>query len=319
MIATYGLNTTEGYLVKLGNTVATTEGQANEISILNRNYLYVGHYGGNNIDFFTIGTDGSLTYQESDAVGATYLNSGLDPTGSYLYVNAGGANVTKFDIDSSGSLVNPVDTATTGGQGLSYNTVFSNDGSVMLVSLGGFAATGIDSYRFVGDGSFDNVSNEAYGFGRWINYLYVHPSLDVVYASHVSASEITQHTITVSATPSTTETASYAVDTAPDEIEMTSDGACLYSVNNTGQSVSQFSVNPSTGNLTALTPRDFNLSSTTPREIAITPNDEILIVGFQGTEVELLRINGDCSLTHLNIQNIQETGYGIADLQIMNL
>ena len=202
---------------------------------------------------------------------------------------------------------------------ISYGIGFSNDQSNLIVSLGSMFASGIDVYRFNGDGSLDNKHNDAYSGFVNANNLAVHPSLDVFYVSAVSANAVYQHSITTGSTPSTAELANYATDTAPEELLVTPNGACLYTVNNSGQSISQFSVNPSTGNLTALSTRDEDLASVSPRDLAMTPDGEILIVGYQGTALEIFQINGDCTLTHLNTADIEETGYSISDVVVIEM
>ncbi len=277
-ISVYEINPQNGKLTAVGSPVVSGAASPNGLFFHpTGNFLYVTNQGGNRVSAFIVATDGTLTAITGSpftAGTATTLNGlVVDPTGRFLFVASmgGTGGVVGYTIEATTGALTLIPGSpfrnTTGG--------FANTGDGITIHQNGkWLYMGLTGVKRVAAFNIDQTSGALTGIGTPIlnnsttGYIdnggsgaNISPDGLYFYGTAFSTVGTDPKKVIVYSIDQTTGDLSRASDAdtggGPNDVRVDTNGTFAYTCNSSNTpSVSAFSRNPTTGALTALTPRD---------------------------------------------------------------
>lgn len=286
-ISAFTVNPTTGALTAIsGSPFSTPTGDTSIAVSRDFRFLYAADFGLNQISAFSVNSDGSLSplLGTPFPVGNGPVSVVTHPTADFLYVsNQGSGELTAFVIDpeltssSSVSIGNaPLFGAITSDGTRFYQTVSA------LAQIAAFTVSATD-------GSLTPISGSPFSTGFFPRTIAVDPAGKFLYAT-ISSSSMGTSTAVYAYTIDATSGALTAVPGSPfaageNPVSAAEDvsGRFLFVANNAnttnGNSVSAFSIDPSTGVLTPVSGSPF-AASPSPLFVAVDPSGQYVYVGL---------------------------------------
>ena len=257
-------------------------------------FLYVTNQSDNTISKFTIDSlSGALT--EMLPRTTTGLAPGpilLDSSGSFLFVADQVSNdVSVFSVGSNGAL-SPVSNASVGST--PSGLALPSSGNFLFVAVPNFSAV----YAFsVSSGSLSAVPGSPFLLTSGVASAAIDPQGRFLYVPNPPQNTVSGFAIRAGGSLSPIPGSPFAAGTTPVAAGVDPSGSFLYVANSGSTSLSQYTIDSSSGALTAITKTTATVGSN-PRFLVFDPGAKILYVGNIGSRsISELTINSDGSLS----------------------
>ena len=287
---------------------------------------YVVNKGSQTISQYSINSSGVLTALSPATVSTASsapspVNITIDPTGQYAYVTSDTTNaIAQFSIGSNGALT-PLSPAAVTTAALPYSISIDPTGKYAYVSYNSSASVGLFT---IGGGALTagavaSVSPETGPWGISTDptgkYVYVaNHGIDPIYKNTVSQFSIGSGGALSTLTPASAVTGS-AGGEAPYYISIDPTGKYAYVSNGNTNTIAQFSINSSTGVLTALSPSSV-ATGALPFHITTDPKGKFTyVVNYLGGSISQYTIGSSGALTAMT-QPTVASGAGSYDIGI---
>jgi 6-phosphogluconolactonase (cycloisomerase 2 family) len=280
-VSSYSINASSGSLTSLGTPTGTAGKPSAVTTDLAANYLYATNDTTDNVSVFSINSgSGALTEISGSPFSIETLEVGplsisVDPSGRFAYVANSTDSLSAFDIDSTtGALSLMTGSPVTAGDNPSavtidptgrflYNTnIVSDNVTAFTIDTSTGALTPIGTYT-TGDGPSSIVVDPSGRFVYVTNNGF--PSFNV---SAFSINPLTGVLSNITGSP-------FSAGNAPISITVDPQGKFVYVANRSTQNVTPYTINQTTGALTAGTNVATELN---PQAIAIDPSGQYVYV-----------------------------------------
>jgi 6-phosphogluconolactonase (cycloisomerase 2 family) len=246
--------------------------------------IYTLNTGSSSISQFSISTSGAVSVGPSTLTGTGPVQFAFDPTSKFLVVaNRTSKSLSIYSVASDGSLQ-----SINNGFPLTFSPLsLAFAGDLLYVA----SSTGITGLLFDSStGSLTVLSNFSLATAN-LSYLLADGS-----GTHLFATDLATNSVIAFSIASTTGilTQLPATPTGTGPVIMTFDpaGKFLYVVSNVGDDISVFSLDHSTGALTAVSGSPFPTLLAGANSVALDSNDEFIFVGSaSGKQVAVLQVN----------------------------
>lgn len=294
-VAAFRINDNSGAVSNLvGSPYVAGNSPSSVVADPSGRFLYVANATDDTISLFTINSSsGGLTeVLPRTGTGLTPACMAIDSGGTFLFVaDQGGNSVESFQIGASGGLT-PVSSLTLGDS--PAGLVLTSSG-LLFVPLPNFSDIAILSensgvLKLVG---FSHVANGVAGIA-------VDSGAKFLYATNPATNTVSGFAIQSGGTLTPVPGLTAGTGSTPVAAAVDLTGAFLYVANNGGGSVSQFSIDATTGALTALSPTTVTVG-TNPAFVVIDPGGKFVFVGNEGSKsVTELSISSKGLLSNTN-------------------
>jgi 6-phosphogluconolactonase len=268
-VSVYSIDYTTGALMLSGVSIATGHAPTAVVIDPTDQYLYVTNSSDNTVSAFTLSSGAATAIAGSPyAVGNTPFAVKTDPGGNFLYVtNFADGTVSVFAIgEGTGELTAISGSPFDAGAG---SVAIAIDPAGTFAYVANETAATISSYSInTTTGALVAVSGSPFGTSTSPESLAVNPAGNFLYAANVtSKNDIAAYAITPSTGAITLATA-IGAETFPLSVVVDPMGQFVYAANDTSGDVSVYTVDATTGALTAVAGSPF-VSGTGARSVAI--------------------------------------------------
>lgn len=265
-VSAWHLDSTTGALVKVSGSPFAA-GSSPELATIDPTgrFLYVANRNDDDVQAYTLdSTTGALKTLGTYFTGSGPYSVATDPAGKFLYVTnfdaTSTAGLSAFDIDSGGILAG-IGTFPTGSGPLSV-TVTANGNFAYVAN---HTSGDISGYTIGSNGALSPVSaSSPFPAGTSTDWVATDPASRLAYAVNFADNSISAYTIAPSDAPAPgvlTQISGSPFDegagTAPRSLAVDPSRRYLYVANHTGDDVSAYSINPTTGTLRKITGSPF--------------------------------------------------------------
>lgn len=258
-INSYYLNK-EGSLVVAASSIATGGGTSNIndfTAVSNANFLYAANKASNNISIYSLDsmttTDpGAATYISVEAAGSGVSSVALHPNGQFLYATNSTAltdNISFFNVNSQTGALNSAD-RTYSARTNPTELAFTPNGRHLFVINRG--TSDISSYSVNALTGALTTIDLSVSTGTNPEDLLVHPNGNFLYTLSVGAERLYQYSTSEAGLLTALTPAYVATGSGPKKMVITPNGKYVFVTNNTDNTFSAYSVDSTTGLLTAL-------------------------------------------------------------------
>jgi YVTN family beta-propeller protein len=279
-VSEYTRNTETGKLTAL-TTVATETEPESVIVSPDGTSAYVANRGSNTISEYARNTStGALTAQTTIAAGEGPIGLAITPDGKYVYAaNATSATVSQYSRNTGTGELKALAKASVAAGANAHGIVVSADGKNAYVA--NFDANTVSEYaRNEGTGELASIGSLATGTNP--HDLAISPDGKSVYMADSTSPGDVREMVRNTETGVLTFQTSIAADEFTECIVVSPDGGSVYATNEVTNDVSQYSRDPETGNLTALSPATV-ATGTHPEGIAASPDGNSVYVANHGS------------------------------------
>ena len=260
-------------------------------------FLYVANETDNTISLFNIdSTTGALTEvlpRTSAGISPAFMT--MDGAGGFLFVaNQFSNNVLAFQIGTGGSLT-LVSSVSVGSS--PSGMVLSSSGT-LYVPVPNFSAI----YAFnVSAGSLTAVPNQPFIVTNGVGGIAVDSGAKFLYATNPTTDTVSTFAIQTGGSLGAMPGLTVATGTTPVAAAINLTGSALYVANGGSSNVSEFTIDATTGVLTAFSGAPTVIAGTNPAFVVVDPGGKFIFVGNTGSmSLTEFSINTGGSLNNLN-------------------
>ncbi|HJY77042.1 MAG TPA: beta-propeller fold lactonase family protein [Burkholderiales bacterium] len=269
-VSAYTINASTGALADVpGQVFAAGNGPASLAVAPSGTFAYVANLGGD-ISAYSIDADGALTPLAGPnvAAGTNARSIAVDPSGKFAYVaNDGGGDISAYTIVGGALTSIDADAGTAGIQNFAAGTFPAGVAvhpSGKFAYVTNFGSSNVSAYSIdATTGALTPVPNSPFSTGPAGAHPFgiaVHPSGKFLYVTNNGSGNVSAYTIdattgaltAIDAIPGTVAIDNFAAGTGPQSVTVDPSGKFAYVANNASNNISAYTIDPSSGALTAL-------------------------------------------------------------------
>lgn len=270
-----------------------------------RNLVYVANFCSNTVSAYTIGTNGALTLLGSVSAGDQPASIAVNSKDDFVYVtNFGADSVSAYKIEANGALTLR-QTLTTGG-GPDAVEIYTGPTDTFAY-VANFKSNTVSAYKVVaagaGAGTLEaTVPNAPFSADLGPNAIALHPTGSVLYVTNETSDTARAYSVnstTGELTPAPLlPSPSVPTRSGPEGVTIDPSGNYMFVANGQGDSVSTYTLDPTTGLLLTTGPEFAVVDD--PEGIAVDPTGKYVYTVNRNTkDISIFQIQPGGSLTAL--------------------